>query len=313
MPLTVVGLLIVLTLVIVAVTTQFGRVSDPGTVPAIPVVTSAATTADERPTLAAVESDLRQALNADSWPAHGGTSLASMIDCYQADPTTGDHCVFGTSGKPLIVVYGDSFALNLLPTLDSAVGKDYSIKGLVNFDCPATDLALTSGGGENCPTRAQRALSWTREHRPVLVIVAQNPRWMLSMGPSQGTNSVVQQWINSEKTLAKAWRSAGKELILTRGSLPTNDASDCKLRGKTPAGCVASTPSYYNDLLTAQQANSTQKYLDISGWYCVYGQCPAFSAGTDILAGWWLTKEYATNADVVADLRAQLSALGIHG
>ena len=309
----IVGLLVLLTVVVIAVTTRFGQVSNPGPVPPISESASASPTTGQRASLTAVQNDLRTALNADAWPARGGESMASMVDCYNTDATTNDHCVFGTDGKPLIVVYGDSFALNLLPTLNAAVGKDFSIKGLVNLDCPATTLTLTSGGGVNCPVRAQRALSWTQQHQPTLIIVAQNPRWLLSMSQAQGASGPVEQWISSEKTLASAWGAAGKQLIFTSGSLPTNDASDCKLRGKTPAECVASTPSYYNDLANAQSANDGTKYVDIAGWYCVLGQCPAFSDGNDILNSWWLTKEYATNAHVVADLRAQLSALGIHG
>lgn len=312
-PLAIIGLLVVVTLVAIAITTRFGQVDDPGTVPALPDTSSAAPTTSQRASLTAVQSDLRQALNSDSWPARSGESMANMVDCYDTDPTTGDHCVLGTKGKPLIVVYGDSFALNLLPTLDAAVGKDFSIKGLVNLDCTATALKLTSGGGDNCPVRAQRALSWAQKQQPTLIIVAQNPRWLLSMSQGQGSSGSVQQWIASENKLATAWASAGKSLIFTSGSLPTNDASDCKLRGRTPAECVASTPSYYNDLANAQRANTGLRYLDIAGWYCLFGQCPAFSSGTDILNSWWLTKEYATNSHVVADLRAQLSALGIHG
>lgn len=312
-PLAIIGLLVVVTLVAIAITTRFGRVDDPGTVPAVPDSPSAAPTTSQRGSLTAVQSDLRQALNSDTWPASAGTSTAALTDCYEADPTTGDHCTFGATGKPLIVVYGDSFALNLLPTLDAAVGKDFSIKGLVNFDCTATALKLTSGGGENCAARAQRALTWTTQHHPALVIVAQNPRWLLSMSQGQGSSGSVQQWIASENALSTSWAPASTSLIFTSGSLPTNDASDCKLRGKTPAECVASTPSYYNDLANAERANTRLKYLDVAGWYCLVGQCPAFSGGTDILNSWWLTKEYATNAHVVADLRAQLSALGIRG
>lgn len=162
----IVGLLVLLTAVVIAVTARFGHVSNPGPVPPISESASPSPTTSQRSSLSAVQADLRAALNADSWPVRGGQSLASEVDCYDADATTGDNCVLGTAGKPLIVVYGDSFALNLLPTLDAAVGEDFSIKGLVNLDCPATTLKLTSGGGVNCPVRAQRALSWTQKHQP---------------------------------------------------------------------------------------------------------------------------------------------------
>lgn len=306
------GLIVLVTLIAVVIASRFGRVDNPGSVPLVSPSVPTETTTSVRSTAVTLQNQLRTALNQESWPGTVGTSLANMTDCYNVYPTIGDHCTFGTRGKPLIVVYGDMFALNLLPTLDAAAGKDYSIKGLVTLNCPITGLKLTSGSGTDCPARGQRALTWATEHHPALVIVAQNPQWMLSMDQSQGASGTVTQWIASENAFHKEWSAVGGTMAFTSGSLPNNDSSDCRLRSKTPAECIASTPTYFNDLAAAQQKNTTLSYLDIADWFCVYGQCPAFSDGKSILDGWWLTKEYATEPAVVADLRAQLTGLTKH-
>ena len=43
------------------------------------------------------------------------------------------------------------------------------------------------------------------------------------MGQPQGATSVVQQWIDSEQSLAATWRSAGKQLLFTSLEISQRD------------------------------------------------------------------------------------------
>ncbi|WP_292702291.1 acyltransferase family protein [Microbacterium sp. 69-10] len=276
----------------------------------------------DEPEEAANTSEIAQgvarSLTAVSWPEPLTPSIGSVaeqgrpeeedFDCSNSDST---RCVFGDPSDPSILVYGDSLATTLLPTVRSAYEQDHRIRGLTRFACAVTDVSVEFASAKDedaCLAHRQNVRSLVAAMKPSTVIVIQNYLWANKLSSGATGKSLEDEWRAGVTSLEKDLLAAGASEVLFVTPPPEGKSIvDCATAGSAPSACVSDIPGVWEQIRRVE-ASMSIKLLDETDMFCVENKCPVINGSTIIRRdNVHPTRQYAKQ--IAAEWRARAEAL----
>ncbi len=265
---------------------------------ATPPAASAATVPDAEPAegrQAEISAEISAALGATVWP-----DLNPPIDdavaepdspewqagCAHTDLANPESCSFGNADGKSIMVFGDSMALALMPTVRAAFEQDYHVKGIILAGCPLINLQMKfnePGVDTQCNEFRAAGLEAIAVAKPDLVIITNNYNAaQLHIGDTSANDA----WrIAEEETAGQIQANAGKVVIVSP-PFGGADPEQCYTNISIPSDCISQISGVWLGVLGADRAAaaaSGSEYLDTRLWYCSPGgRCPMFAGLTPI-------------------------------
>ncbi|MET3808436.1 peptidoglycan/LPS O-acetylase OafA/YrhL [Nakamurella sp. UYEF19] len=242
---------------------------------------------------AALQADVVRALSATVWPALSPSMEQEMTPrsypednagCTTTDLTNPDSCSFGSRTAKTIVVFGDSIALKLIPTVRAAFGDTYRIKGIVMAGCPLIDFPMSfpdDGNKAHCLAFRARAVTAALSAKPDVVIITDNyGATALNTGGEDNSSA----WQRGATTTVGALLAGGTKVLLVTSPPKGPDLQSCYTKLSTPSDCTTKISTSWTDGFRAEQAVALAtgaKLIDTHLWYCsADGYCPSFSGTT---------------------------------
>jgi peptidoglycan/LPS O-acetylase OafA/YrhL len=223
------------------------------------------------PELAAVQDELRQALQATAWPDLD-PSLESVMAGKQAqediarcgfDRFDEAACTWGDQNAPrTAVIVGNSIAMTYAGPLREVLRQEPGWKLLTYgmFGCQFADYSDYQGAErpDGCEERPGEAVEAISRLQADVVFVA-------------GILTAE----NAERQLAGI---EGSPTIVVLPQPPHDkDIKECYSRTGGPADCIGGIPAGWADEEEQLAARVEGMFIDTSGWFCIDGYCPAFA------------------------------------
>ncbi len=227
-------------------------------------------------------SDLQPSIDVASqdWGGH----LESSECVPGASATTTPICVLGDpGGSKLLVVYGDSHALQWLPAFDAlAKAAGWRLVMLAKPACPAGLVTVTNQPGvgpRNGPDLACRdwhhwAVQWIRTHRPAMLVVTQRSD-KLTPTPNGGSRAfTVAEWETGLSNLLRSVVTPSMRTVVLGNTPLVEESPDACLRdapGNVQECSISTSAAVNSGFNRAEQAAATRNgaaYVDTVPWFC---------------------------------------------
>jgi peptidoglycan/LPS O-acetylase OafA/YrhL len=242
--------------------------------------------------------DIADALNATEWPTltptasevavQGPVEDASGCGATKADDP--DSCSFGDPSDPVIVVWGDSTGITLLPTVRAVYGESHFIRGLTRAGCPSIELdtKFSSEAKRTACEGARTAASNEIERlNPVAVFVSNNYEWAnpLNLRSKAEGAEGISEWTAAARATADRISPYTDHVVFVSPPPQGKAIADCATTISTPSDCVSEIPTSWRSGSEAERALVGGKvaYVDTVSWFCApSGRCPVFVDGTPV-------------------------------
>lgn len=187
-------------------------------------------------------------------------------------------CVFGVRGGIPVVLFGDSHAAQWLPAMQ-VIAKEHGWELTLasKSGCPVSDIAPRIGSGAIYSTAA--CVEWRREQ--IARIVEMQPELILF--------SSLGAYISQYEELRRDWSSALSELATSKAQLvyirdtptPPFDVAEC-VSGSIDnwSACAFPEQQQRDPVIDLGQRGTDLRVVDLNGYLCQDGICPAVRAGT---------------------------------
>lgn len=252
-----------------------------------PAATEAATDLDS------IADGVSHAVDAQQWPG----SLTPSIDTVEIEGMPVEYaddcsnpsvdatsCTYGTSGSQ-ILVYGDSLAGTLLPTIRAAYEDDHRIRGLSMGACAVTDLDVTFNSAEteaDCMTHREAVINYVTANEPEIVFLIQNYEWARQLTSGAQGPALRAEWAEATQDLNDRILDAGAGTVVWVSPPPVGESIiDCATVTATPATCQTPIPDYWLNVHKAETSLPIT-YLDETDWFCADSICPVINEDTII-------------------------------
>lgn len=253
-----------------------------------------AASVDLPPAVAALQSQLIDAVKARQWPDLNPT-MDAVISGPKADLSVEgcgrriDECWFGAESAPrTMVLLGDSIAMSYLaPLRDFAEqsGGQWKLLNQSSIGCPFANVEVASADeviGEACPVRNESAIDTVNALRPDVVIIVNTD------GPLKHAGSSVQisedEWRDRSSDFVDRIAGNAGQIALMTPPPPDKNPIDCYVPGSVPADCVGELTSQH--LARAETDASIAaavggQLIDTRNLFCTTtGYCPMFAGVT---------------------------------
>jgi hypothetical protein len=195
------------------------------------------------PSSAAIQADLGQALQAESWPdttppmdeAVGGPQAPDeVLSCGTSPVVDREACSWGPTGGKTAVIVGDSIAMTYVTTVREAL-PDWRVISLGGFGCTFTEPLIANSVAsleDNCQARKQAAVDAINELKPDLVFVSnvQYPR--VPKGTDQPLTE--EEWATSTLALVDDFAPSAGKVVFLAPPPADKDVNECYTRVSSP-------------------------------------------------------------------------------
>jgi peptidoglycan/LPS O-acetylase OafA/YrhL len=245
--------------------------------------------------LGALQGQIRDALQATSWPAldpaiDGLEESAVPVEdgqgCGRTDTGNPRSCSFGDSRKPTIMVLGDSTGITLLPTVRALFEATHHIRGLTSAGCAVMDVdwdfpdATTKS---SCLAFREAAITAIREEQPEMLFVSNSYGQVLKLASKATGDDAVAEWSAGVQSTVGQVRDSVGQVVLVSSPPVGQPLETCATKVSTPADCQASIPGAWKVGDRSQRDAATAlgvPYVDTSSLFCWEEKCPAFVGST---------------------------------
>jgi peptidoglycan/LPS O-acetylase OafA/YrhL len=268
--------------------------------------TAAGTTADTDP----LQSEIRTALTAQSWPdlnpsidevISGSDTPKDVNDCALAARLDAAECAWGAPTAPrTAVLIGDSTAVAYTPALQefvSSSGGQWKLISAAMYGCNFVDITIPHSESidEKCPGRKRDAVSLINQTRPDLVIITHA---YIAPEDSAGKEVPPTQWASHLSGYIDEFKSSAGKVVLLAPPPQGKDLKVCYTRLSSPSDCVTKVNKQWLGMAAAEQRlaeSLTGVFVDSRPWFCApNGDCPSFVGTTaQKFDGIHVTAEYA--------------------
>ncbi|MGM7698600.1 acyltransferase family protein [Microbacterium sp. A84] len=265
---------------------------------------------------------LSSALAADDWPtlvvSPGDVAELGRVDertgCSPSDLSNLDTCWFPNEGAGrTALVMGDSTAITLIPTVRSALGDAWNVRGTTMQSCPQIELVMhfdTQERADSCAAHQSAALDVVAETKPDVVFIQNvysHVQKISSKAPPDKGGAA--EWALATFKLVQEVQKYAGVVVLVQSPPKGPVLSDCAKPGSTPSACTAGLELAYHQVAEADRAVARATgatYVRTEDWYCVDGACPGFVGNVPVkLDNIHTTKHFAELLGSI--LRAKLT------
>ena len=232
---------------------------------------------------------IASSVNSIEWPdvttpsvdevAVEGMPQEDALNCDDPRPES-TSCLFGDGEERSILVYGDSLATTLLPTVRAAYEEDSVIRGLSRFSCAVTDLDVQFASEEReskCMDHRRGVREVTRAMKPDIVFVIQNYAWAWALTSKAVGADLVREWRGASEGLRDDLIRAGAAQVVFVSPPPLGKSIvDCATATAVPSDCVATIPEIWMTVHAAE-GEGDLRYLDETDLFCVEERCPVLN------------------------------------
>jgi peptidoglycan/LPS O-acetylase OafA/YrhL len=268
---------------------------------------------DAAPSIRKVPPDIDPSVNTASqdWGGH----IESRQCVPGASATTTPICTLGDpAGSKLLVVYGDSHALQWLPALDAAArSARWRLVALAKPGCPAGLVTVVNPAGigpVNGPYLACEAwhrwvIAWIRSHRPAELVVTQRSD---QLEPAPGDHSrsfTAATWGEGLGAFLRAVAEPDTRTAVLGDTPLVESTPDACLRQHRDAvqACSTAARSAVSSAFNAAEQSAADRtgvsYVDTVPWFCSSTCTPIVGRYVVYLDGVHITGTYADYLRIV--------------
>lgn len=201
------------------------------------------------------------------------------------------NCVFGTkNASRKVVVFGDSFAVSLIPAIQEAFSKaGVEIIGLTLHECSVSNITpwLLGKPFKECQVNRNWAFERIRSINPELLIMAENATFPITKSESRASESDRNVlWSRGIEDTFKILTGIDSKIVYV-GQWPIRDRSitDCVDSNlNISSTCIGKAEN--GALLRSLAQNSASKFeinfVDSSKWLCNTYLCPAIISNSPV-------------------------------
>jgi peptidoglycan/LPS O-acetylase OafA/YrhL len=238
-------------------------------------------------------------LDADEWPEltpsidsvkSDGAPLEDRLGCSHVTVADLESCNFLMIGATKsAVVLGDSTGITLLPTVRSALGDDYNVRGLTMAACVNLDVEINFEEKETqkaCAEHKADSVAEILRTKPDLVVISTMYGYIDDMASGTSGRRGGTEWEAGTTALIQKLAPSGAQIVIV-GSPPLGKSiSTCATKVSTPSDCAGTISTSFRVVTEANEnaaASTGAGFINTRSWFCNdWDECPLFIGNTPV-------------------------------